>query len=439
MDQATLTALQNQIDLAVGTNQPLRQLLTGVFEMLHLTEQAQQTTNQNITNIQGSQAQPPTINVAPPIVNVPAPVVNLPAPVVNLAAPFGGQQARSDPKVPKPAPYKGERGVAAKFFIQSLELYFSMRPNDFPSAQAKIKYALLLLEDKAKTWGQPIMDEVLHPGAIGTARSTTWTSFKEAFNSVFGDPDEKRTASTKIHHLRQIRGVDEYATEFQQLVAILEWEDDQQLIDRFYQGLKDHVKDALVHYPDPHRLDDFIALTIRLDRRHFERINEKKNSATLAPTRTPTQTRTPTLPPRNNPPQFPPRNNNPQPYRNNNPFVGQTLQTPRGNQPGATAPRNNDPTPMDLSANRGKITPEVRAERLRNRLCLYCGQAGHQAKDHYVRSIAANGETYDYHVADYEQVIAAVESQQVQPASNTETIAQQEQKEASKNPFHVRS
>lgn len=85
----------------------------------------------------------------------------LPQPIVNVAAPAA--PAHSTAKVPKPQPFKGDR-ASSKAFIQSLVIYFSMRPYaEFVNPQAKIKYTLLLCEDRAAVWAQPIMDEILHP------------------------------------------------------------------------------------------------------------------------------------------------------------------------------------------------------------------------------------------------------------------------------------
>ena len=58
------------------------------------------------------------------------------------------------------------------------------------------------------------------------------------------------------------------------------------------------------------------------------------------------------------------------------------------NNPSRPPPRAAPPTstgthpgPMDLSANRGKISMEVRAKRMAEGLCLYCGGSGHLARN----------------------------------------------------------
>jgi hypothetical protein len=63
--------------------------------------------------------------------------------------------------------------------------------------------------------------------------------------------------------------------------------------------------------------------------------------------------------------------------------------------PPAPAPTSFGPAPMDLSANRRKITPQERAARLAEGRCLYCGGHGHMAascpnKPAHLRAAATN-------------------------------------------------
>ena len=49
---------------------------------------------------------------------------------------------------------------------------------------------------------------------------------------------------------------------------------------------------------------------------------------------------------------------------------------------------SSDVVPMDVDAvrtGRGKLTPEERAHRLKNNLCLYCGDPGHLASSHNLK------------------------------------------------------
>ena len=274
---------------------------------------------------------------------------------------------------------------------------------------------------------------------------------------MFGDPDESHTAAYKLRQLKQNRDTAEYAAEFQNLIGILRWGDDEKIRADYINGLKDHVKDGLLYHADPTNLNDLINLTIKIDTRWFQREKEKKG------TTTPSAPRNPPAAPRQ---PFQPRvpvlfNNNPFQQRPPNPFRPQATNPFRNGAAGMTTftgaripptPRLNQPAPgyvvpgqpiqpkiENASGSHGRISTDERKYRLDNKLCLYCGQKGHIATDHYVRSIAANGETYDYHVPDYQHAIAGIESGQVQPAHADKGKGTAEYEEASKNPFHGRS
>lgn len=212
---------------------------------------------------------------------------------------------------------------------------------------------------------------------IPSGRATSWRTFKEDFNLNFGDPDEKRTAQSQISNLKQTVGTDVYTAEFRRLVNILEWSEDETLMYLYRKGLKEHVKDMMIGYPEPMTFDKMSALAIKLDNCHWQRQQEKRTQP--APT-TNTQPRAPNpfVPRPNNPPQAnhrpsnnPPRvQNNTNPFRpNQGPLILQRLNNAAANPfPRNTAPGPRDPNAMDLSATRPRISQEERQRRLVNNL-----------------------------------------------------------------------
>ncbi|KAM9320004.1 coagulation factor VII-like [Gastrophryne carolinensis] len=77
---------------------------------------------------------------------------------------------------------------------------------------------------------------------------------------LYADPDRASTADSKLRNLRQAkRSAEEYSAEFRQ----------------FRIGLSESIKDALVNYPQPKNLDDYMQLAIKVDRRLRERRQEK--------------------------------------------------------------------------------------------------------------------------------------------------------------------
>ncbi|KIO25446.1 hypothetical protein M407DRAFT_25244 [Tulasnella calospora MUT 4182] len=137
------------------------------------------------------------------------------------------QQATLNPQVRVTAPVNVQD---ARTFIQSCTLYFLLKATDFPDEAARIRFVLMLLQDKAARWAQPIVSEAL--GTTMTLRTT----------------------------LVQQKSTAEYASEFREIVTILGWTEEAQLKRTFYVGLKPHVKDELAKVETPTLLVDYISL-----------------------------------------------------------------------------------------------------------------------------------------------------------------------------------
>src|SRR5271156_2026709 len=183
---------------------------------------------------------------------------------------------RIDIKASKPEPYKGERGPPARSFLQALGLYFLVNPHDLPVDSSRIKFSLLLMQDKAARWAQPIISEVLQN--CGTNRSINWGTFEDEFKVAFFDPDEERTAQHRLEKLVRKGSCGSYVAEFRELVLILGWTETGPLMAAFERGLKDTVKDALVGLPEAVTLDDLMYQAIRVDNRQWTREQERKVS-----------------------------------------------------------------------------------------------------------------------------------------------------------------
>jgi hypothetical protein len=92
---------------------------------------------------------------------------------------------------------------------------------------------------------------------------------------IFGEVDAKNQAEKKITRLRQTSSVSAYTAEFKQLQARIDW-DDAALRTVFEAGLKENVKDGLVHHDKPETLHALVELATRIDNRLWERNDQKK-------------------------------------------------------------------------------------------------------------------------------------------------------------------
>jgi hypothetical protein len=181
-------------------------------------------------------------------------------------------------KVPKPAPFDGERGSVQAFLTQ-LKSYFYANPASFEDEDDKVLCAAGLLTGRAAEWFEPILRNFL--GDDDDQKKETkvifgdFDEFEDSLKLTFGNPDEKRQAERQLLALRQTGSAGWYAAEFKRISAKLNW-GDEALIVQYYKGLRDDVKDDISRGKRPDKLHKFVELSIEVDNRLYERKMEKK-------------------------------------------------------------------------------------------------------------------------------------------------------------------
>ena len=126
-----------------------------------------------------------------------------------------------------------------------------------------------LLIGQALSWFAPLFEK-------NAAILSNFEAFFGAFSEAFGEHDKICSATMKIRSLRQsTRSASNYAPEFRQLACDINW-DESTLINQFYSGLQDGVKDLLLTLPDPSTLDKAINQAVKCDNRLFERRQDKR-------------------------------------------------------------------------------------------------------------------------------------------------------------------
>jgi hypothetical protein len=73
-----------------------------------------------------------------------------------------------------------------------------------------------------------------------------FAKFKKSIHCIFGVSNEKSTVIWVIQHLQQRISASEYAAKFQEYLSVTKW-DDAALMTMFHRGLKENVKDELMH------------------------------------------------------------------------------------------------------------------------------------------------------------------------------------------------
>jgi len=262
-------------------------------------------------------------------------------------------------KVAQPDLFYGDRKKLRQFLNQ-VDLNLLFYASSFQTEEQKTVYASTYLRGDAADWFEPYLRDFMSPGTNGWKAETTqiftlYSNFKVIIGKIYGDVDEKREAELKIRALRQNSSVSHYASQFQQLKSRITW-NDSALTAAFYAGLKEEIKDELSRVGKPNSLAAMITQSQTIDGRIYERRLEKAGKDNSA-------------------------------FRTNNkPNTSKPKQYPKNYY---------GPMPMDLDQaqrkksypnkgkfqKRGKLTQKERDDRIKNKLCLYCGKPGHVAKE----------------------------------------------------------
>lgn len=282
---------------------------------------------------------------------------------------------RSGPKVNSPEPFNGDR-LELETYLCRCEHVFLAQPQNFRSETQKVLYASTYLKGNAYSWFKPLLQRYSKAltGTEGTTipdEFSSWQTFSDSLTQMYGDPVLVKSKTRELNALKQTTSVSAYASEFRRLQAYVHW-NDQAFFDRFYDGLRDNVKDGLVHEnPSPIALDSLIASALRIDTRIFERILERKSH----PPTPSTQRQAPMLA-------------RPWPATSRGGTAAPLPLLPRNLVPRPTPapPIADAATPMELDSQRFPIlTPEQKEARKRHRiqqgLCLYCGSATHRISE----------------------------------------------------------
>ncbi|KAM4065456.1 retrotransposon gag protein domain-containing protein [Hirsutella rhossiliensis] len=147
----------------------------------------------------------------------------------------------------KPGPFDGTHGTLRDFLTQ-LKAYHRFYPTKLSDPVERYSTQEIVYLERHSP------DEVF----------ASFQGFEEAITKVFGTTDEEREAEQKLRELRQRISASDYAAKFRQVTSKLDW-DDEPLMSRFYDGLKEEVKDELYKENRPDNLSDYIAMARKLE------------------------------------------------------------------------------------------------------------------------------------------------------------------------------
>ncbi|KAI2653818.1 Transposon Tf2-6 polyprotein [Labeo rohita] len=220
----------------------------------------------------------------------------------------------TSPRLAFPEKFDGSAGKC-KGFLMQCSLFVSQQPQLYPTDDSRISFVCSLLTGRALDWAT----------ALWEGEHTTFPSFTvflQRFREVFDHSAYGEEAGEQLLALRQGRGTAaDYALTFRTLAAQTGWSDDPLKL-LYRKGLTSELQSELACRDEGKSLDEFIELSIRID--NLARSRRPPRSVT-----------TPHLP---------------------------TAAT-------------SEPEPMQVGFTH--LTAEERERRIRQHLCLYCGQEGH--------------------------------------------------------------
>ncbi|AEO60856.1 hypothetical protein MYCTH_2129999 [Thermothelomyces thermophilus ATCC 42464] len=135
-----------------------------------------------------------------------------------------------------------EGAKAKRIKVEPPGKYRGTKEDLFPDDKAKVLYVAIRLEGKALRWFEP-----------------TWNDYLTE-----EDEDDRDTFTQAV-----FRSYDRFEEELRKL-------NDEALMQLFYNGLKEKVKDELYKYDRPETLDEYIAQAIRIDDRLYIREQQKR-------------------------------------------------------------------------------------------------------------------------------------------------------------------
>lgn len=246
-------------------------------------------------------------------------------------------QAR-EPYIPIPARYSGDLGTCSQFLHQC-NLVFTQQPLTYSTPQAKVAFTMSLLTGQAAAWSLAISTQ--QPELIND-----YLKFTEEMKWVFDHPVKGSQAVSRLLDLQQGNlSVSEYAVSFRILAAESGW-NDSALRAIFLKGLAGELKDELAVREECSSLNSLIDLAIRLDNRIRERARERQGMG----------------------------------KRRFLPGIPLNSHDCTSGTPDTTSfAHEQRPPPADepMQLGQARLTPAERRRRMRDQLCLYCGQQGH--------------------------------------------------------------
>lgn len=311
-----------------------------------------------------------------------------------------------------PDTFDGSDPWKLRNFITQCEIYFFANSEKFKTDEKKVMFAFSYLRDAALEWFEQKFqvpsstrrlpripesasranseDEAeveIAPRRTSKSWQNDWSIFLDDLRTNFGPADSEAEAERRLTSLSMSsdKKITWYNLRFNRYSAQTGW-DDRALRYRYYQGLPDRLQDALTIAGKPNTLKAMKELAITWDQRYWERQGEKKkhdserskssNSKSSSGQSSSNQSHSSSSSSSSN--NF----RRPEKGKDKN-KSGSNSNSASSSNSGKSSSSSSSSTNFlsDKLGKDGKLTPEERARRIANNLCLFCGLGGHKAAD----------------------------------------------------------
>ena len=284
-----------------------------------------------------------------------------------LARSVKSDREKDSIRVREPDPFDGSDPKLLRVFLIQCRLCFQAKPGSFKSDSAKVNYALSYLKGMALEWFEPGLISEEEPDWLND-----FSEFRDELTTNFGPHDAVGDAEDELEALkmRDNQRITKYNSLFNRYAALVDW-GHSALRHQYYKGLPPRIKDEIAHVGKPTTLNSLRTLAQSIDSRYWARQGEitRENKANNSakkdkPSHNDKKSDSKGESSKSNPNSANPAN-----------------KSAKSDKPSNSASSFKKPDLSNKLGKDGKLTPEERKRRFDNNLCLFCGGAGHAAKD----------------------------------------------------------
>jgi len=270
-------------------------------------------------------------------------------------------------KVREPDTFDGTDPRKLHAYLVQCELNFQDRPKAFTSDRAKVTFAQSYLKGMALEWFELDLLNSGNPRACPIWMDN-YQQFVQELKSNFGPHDPVGDAEHQLDNLSMKDGqkINKYVVEFNHLAGQVRGYGDGTLRHIFYSGLPDRIKDEISRVGKPCTLDGYRALAQTVDARYWEcksEIARQTKGSTSSSSNSASKGNSSGS-----------SDSKGKPKEKDN-------KTKSSDKPKSSAGASKSSEIPSHLGKDGKLTEEERQRRIKEKLCMFCGQPGHMAKD----------------------------------------------------------